>query len=126
MQLIYLHLYLVFHYFSRMEGNPWVVESIMDFNFFCCPECQYQGKTAKSFEFHAIETHPMSKKFFDHKELEIDTETNNFDQEEFKLDIPNESDIEIDHLAQKQDENKAIETGIILLNLDLKKHFDVI
>ena len=28
MQLKYLHLYLVFHYFSRMEGNPWVVESI--------------------------------------------------------------------------------------------------
>ena len=119
MQLISLHLYLVFHYFSRMEGNPWVVESIMDFNFFCCPECQYQGKTAKSFEFHAIETHPMSKKFFDHKELKSDTETNDFDQEEFKLDIPNESDIEIGHLAEKQDENKAIETGIILLTLDL-------
>ena len=120
MQLIYLlHLYLVFHYFSRMEGNPWGVESIMDFNFFCCPECHYQGKTAKSFEFHAIETHPRSKKFFDHKELKIDTETNDFDQEEFKLDIPNESDIEIDHLAQKQDENKAIETSIILLTVNL-------
>ena len=103
-----------------MEGNPWVVESIMDFNFFCCPECQYQGKTAKSFESHAIESHPMSKQLFNQNEVEIDSKTNDASKEEFNLDIPDESDIEFNHLAEKQDENKAIETSITLSTVDLK------
>ena len=36
------------------EGNPWEVDSIMEFNFFLCPECQYQSKESTSFKIHAI------------------------------------------------------------------------
>jgi hypothetical protein len=38
--------------------NPWCVENIMVFNFFCCPECEYQGKTAITFQSHATKLHP--------------------------------------------------------------------
>ena len=45
-------------------GNPWMVENIMVFSYFCCPECEFQGKTEKLFENHALENHPMAKDFF--------------------------------------------------------------
>ena len=38
------------------EGNPWEVDSIMEFNFFLCPECEYQTKESTSFKIHAIGT----------------------------------------------------------------------
>ena len=50
------------------ESNPWAVESIMAFNYFVCPECNFQAKTPPSFEMHAIENHPLAKKLFDPEE----------------------------------------------------------
>ena len=49
--------------------NPWAVESIMAFNFFLCPECDFQAKTPPNFENHALENHPRSKKLFDSNEI---------------------------------------------------------
>ena len=45
--------------------NPWAVESIMAFNYFLCPECDFQAKTPPSFEIHAIENHPRAKYLFE-------------------------------------------------------------
>ena len=81
--LIYLNTYLVKYFpnltyfllslemiifLFQMEentiGNPWMVENINVFSYFCCPECEFQGKTEKLFEEHALENHPMAKDFF--------------------------------------------------------------
>jgi hypothetical protein len=43
---------------STRVNNPWHVESINDFSFFCCPECVYRSKADIDFEAHAIKTHP--------------------------------------------------------------------
>ncbi len=45
--------------------NPWSVDNIADFSFFCCPECIYKAKTVPDFQVHAIVNHPGSKDFFD-------------------------------------------------------------
>ena len=44
--------------------NPWKVQSIQDFNFFCCPECVYRSKEEISFQIHALQNHPQSEEFF--------------------------------------------------------------
>ena len=49
---------------TSKNSNPWAVESIMAFNYFLCPECDFQAKTPPSFETHAIENHPLSKNLF--------------------------------------------------------------
>ena len=49
-------------------SNPWLVNSIQEFNFLCCPECDYRSKNEAMFTEHAIGTHPMSKDFFDFME----------------------------------------------------------
>ena len=49
---------------TAKNSNPWAVESIMAFNYFLCPECDFQAKTPPSFETHAIENHPLSKNLF--------------------------------------------------------------
>jgi hypothetical protein len=43
--------------------NPWAVDSIMVFNYYLCPECDFQAKTSGSFETHALENHPLVSTF---------------------------------------------------------------
>ena len=47
-----------------MNKNPWLVESIQDFYFLKCPECDYDTKEEYSFQDHAVENHPLSFAFF--------------------------------------------------------------
>ena len=44
--------------------NPWIVENIEAFNFYCCPECDFQSKDRDYFKRHAVESHKKSKVFF--------------------------------------------------------------
>ena len=44
--------------------NPWKVQSIHDFNYFCCPECVFRSKEEIHFQEHALQNHEESKTFF--------------------------------------------------------------
>ena len=46
------------------DKNPWLVENIEAFNFYCCPECDFQSKDGDYFKRHAMESHKKSKVFF--------------------------------------------------------------
>ena len=46
------------------DQNPWIVENIEAFNFYCCPECDFQSKDRDYFKRHAMESHKKSKVFF--------------------------------------------------------------
>ena len=124
-----------------MDGNgrnPWLVEDLDDFYFLCCPECAYKSKDDRAFMDHAIENHPKSKEssVFSGAEEEsnkaitagslkkgvkvislpinlatIDIPQKDFDEENQFLDM-DKSDVKCDN---KEDGDKAIETGIILL-----------
>ena len=43
-----------------MDGNPWQVESIHEFYFLKCPECDYSHREEQYFQNHAVENHPLS------------------------------------------------------------------
>ena len=44
--------------------NPWAVENIEAFSFYCCPECDFKSKDGDHFERHALESHNRAKSFF--------------------------------------------------------------
>ena len=46
------------------DQNPWVVENIEAFSFYCCPECDFKSKQEVSFKRHALECHNKAKSFF--------------------------------------------------------------
>ncbi len=48
--------------------NPWLCETVMDFNFFCCPECHYKTKTAAVFIEHALKFHERAIPVFQRHE----------------------------------------------------------
>ena len=60
---------------QEIISNPWMVQSIQDFNFFCCPECVYRTKEEISFQAHAIQNHEQSKNFF-HNSIQVKKEVN--------------------------------------------------
>ena len=39
--------------------NPWSVESINEFSYFCCPECDSKWKAKQEFVNHAFDSHPQ-------------------------------------------------------------------
>ena len=45
---------------SHIE-NPWNVESLEEFQYFCCPECDLKDQSKVHFLQHALERHPKSK-----------------------------------------------------------------
>lgn len=51
--------------FGHLYANPWQVDDIAAFSFFCCPECVYRAKTVPDFQVHAIINHPNAKDFFE-------------------------------------------------------------
>ena len=55
---------------SEEDHNPWAVPNIDSFNFLCCPECVYRSKEESSFQTHALQNHPKSKKFFKYEETD--------------------------------------------------------
>ena len=50
-----------------MNSNPWNVESLETFLFFCCPECDLKTKDTQEFTKHAFKCHKNAKnsKIFD-------------------------------------------------------------
>ena len=43
--------------------NPWKVQNIHEFNYYCCPECVFRSKEDMSFQAHAP-TLPHTRKTF--------------------------------------------------------------
>ena len=43
---------------TKIEDNPWMVEQLEEFLYFCCPECDEKCQAKDSFLHHAILTHP--------------------------------------------------------------------
>ena len=58
--------------------SPWLVNSLAEFLFYCCPECDAKESIEEQFIKHAILKHPEAKKYIG-KLLDIKEE---FDEEE--------------------------------------------
>ena len=68
-----------------MVSNPWKVQSISDFNYFCCPECVFRAKEDFSFQAHALQNHVLSKTFFHGtEEPETDIKKENDEKDEIE------------------------------------------
>ena len=46
--------------------NPWLVESIEAFSYYCCPECVFRTKEESFFQTHALQNHSQSTSLFHH------------------------------------------------------------
>ena len=48
---------------TKTEGNPWMVDKLEEFLYFCCPECDEKSQMKDSFLQHALFTHPNVSPF---------------------------------------------------------------
>ena len=55
------------------DQNPWVVENIEAFRFYCCPECDFKQNDEDYFIRHAMDSHNKSKIFFITSKSETNT-----------------------------------------------------
>ena len=97
--------------------NPWVVETIEEFSFYCCPECDFKSKKGDYFRSHAIESHNKSKVFFimskpennlnDDDAMDVETESEYQDEKEGKEDF-NESSTSVKEESLSESEGEEL------------------
>ena len=94
------------------EFNPWQVESLEEFLYFCCPECSNKSQNRELFVHHALLHHPKSQIFLENLEEIFSDEDTNFEIEDSKFEIENtnleieDSKIEIEDSKQEIEESK--------------------
>ena len=76
--------------------NPWQVGCLNDFNYLCCPECDYRTQHEMFFEHHAIHKHPLSIDFFTAEALNEEYEAD-FNLDDVKSEFNNEEYSESDN-----------------------------
>ena len=115
--------------------NPWEVQSIYDFNYFCCPECIFQSKEELLFQEHALQTHEQSKTFFQNSTdisnaTEEDTYSDDHNFDEYLVVEPNtycKTEVNSDPFtAENFDPLKEIKTELLATNNDLKDYYEKI
>ena len=115
--------------------NPWEVQSIYDFNYFCCPECIFQSKEELIFQEHALQTHEQSKTFFQNSNdisygNEEDTYGDNQSFDDYSLTEQNDfckTEVNSDPFtAENYDPLKEIKTELLPTDNDLKAYYEKI
>ena len=63
--------------------NPWLVEGIEAFSFYCCPECTFRSNEPNFFQIHALKNHALSKSLFDNdlEEIKVDIKVEHIEVE---------------------------------------------
>ena len=59
-----------FQFEDEIKHNPWSVESVEDFRFYNCPECDHKESLKSAFLRHALKCHPRSEELFESMEVE--------------------------------------------------------
>ena len=69
------------------EENPWSVNDLDVYLFYCCPECDKRDTLKEDFLKHALYQHPKSKEYFGNLEIkkelseELNVEVNEFNDD---------------------------------------------
>ena len=100
-----------------VNRNPWEVENIKAFSFYCCPECDFKSKKGDYFKRHAMESHNKSKVFFtmsksknnmnDDDPMDVETESEYQDEKEGKEDF-NESETSVKEESLSESEGEEL------------------
>ena len=86
---------------SERSNNPWEVENVEDFLYFCCPECDVKNHSRDHFLKHAFDQHPKSKEYLEKWAYSI--------KDELKEENNQNKFIKVDELEQSMKEEKIDE-----------------
>ena len=97
------------------DQNPWIVENIEAFSFYCCPECDFKQKDGDYFKRHALDSHNKSKIFFimtksetntsyDSKEVEAEPESQYENEKSMKDFDASENSVKEESISESEGE----------------------
>ena len=98
-----------------MASNPWMVENIEAFVYYCCPECVFRSKDESFFQSHALQNHAGSNLLFNRQTYDEKTKVETIIDEDIKqedIDIKPEtatSDIDNDLVEETDIPHEILE-----------------
>ena len=117
-----------FHFFQMKRSkkavpeelkNPWIVENLEEFLYYCCPECDVKSKDTQSFIEHALINHAQAQHLVVVKIEEESDEPLNIDGTVVHLIDATESQSVLPEEVEPEDtlETQTIEEGKLYLEL---------
>ena len=105
--------------------NPWIVENLEEFLYYCCPECDVKSKDTQSFIEHALINHAQAQHLVVVKIEEESDEPLNIDGTVVHLIDATESQSVLPEEVEPEDtlETQTIEEGKLYLNYPLTLKF---
>ena len=88
---------------NNVISNPWNVDTLEEFLYYCCPECDLKSKDYTQFYDHAVHSHQKAKETL---EPVYETELPDVSiEEDFKIEVKSEetpeSDVESEPLVKR-------------------------
>ena len=111
-----------------IKTNPWEVNNLDQFLYFCCPECDEREKSKELFLQHALDQHPRAKEH--HQNYLIKKEPIDFDIQDYDANTINgevKCEVEINlRLADDDDQpEEYVENDFIESIEDVKEEEDL-
>ena len=100
-----------------MENNPWGVENLDVYLYYCCPQCEHRSKTKHLFIDHAQNSHPESKETLIDNPITVFKTIKDEPAQPVEIDIKTEPTIE--ELSQANDPFDNVEE-----NFDIQDGYD--
>ena len=89
---------------------PWNVESLEDFLYYCCPECDEKNQSRNGFLCHALEYHPISNNYLMPLEVKQEVKEKIISTDlETDLKDPSANNFQVKEENIIQDDNDTIE-----------------
>ena len=88
------------------NSSPWIVKSIEEFLYYCCPECNHQDQSKDNFINHVLSFHPNAKKYLETIEiLKMEDLSDSVDNEENF-----EKDCDIEYSVKSENSEQPVKT----------------
>ena len=104
--------------------NPWFVENLTEFLYFCCPECDEKNHSEESFLEHALNEHPNAKECLQKFQIKEEILDEDFFEDNENLSIENSGisyDNELFKCEIKEESNEIVENKPLLIKTSIKK-----
>ncbi len=85
--------------------NPWEVDTLKEFCFYCCPECDFRSKSESPFQSHALKNHPKAQSILAMVQKQIDAITPDISIKE--EDVDEDEQFEVVKTSKKSRKRKS-------------------
>ena len=107
---------------EEIKNNPWDVQDLEEFLYFCCPECDEKNSSKELFVKHALDEHPKAKNKIEKLKIKLELNENFIIKKETYIDTIDASQYYEMNVSALTDNNE--EQDFEVIKSEIEKDFE--